>query len=439
MRVIHGFQHRLAGLELHPALVVIADFEGFSHFDDALQRSAQLGLPASGNQIEEGGFSAGIAPHDAYALIALEIVAEMAQIAFVFPPETHVPAVDHLVSQVGALYLRLAQVHLLLDVAVVGPLLDVPEGLFAVFGLAGAGAGARVHPLQFPAVEVPHPLGLGIVILYPFLALFQEVHIVSAVDVEVAAVQFHHGIAHPVQEIAVVGDHQQGAAAVFQVVFQELDGVQVQVVGGLVHDVEIGLGGQHLGKGHPLHLSAGKVLHGLLGFRQVKLRKKLFHTQFVLPKMVRVQLSGPGGRCVHDLPEDGFPGVEGVLLFQEGDADVLEEEHLAAAVGGVFPGQDAQQGGLARSVGGYQGHLVPFVDIEVNAAEQHFGTVALGEVFYLQVTGHGRIQMTPLPTISSSWYQTANWPGEMPRWGLSNRMYRPFSRLRSVALWRGWR
>ena len=127
------------------------------------------------------------------------------------------------------------------------------------------------------------------------------------------------------------------------------------------------------------------------------------------------------------------------LLNHLTDADVLEEEHLAAAVGGVFPGQDAQQGGLARSVGGYQGHLVPFVDIEVNAAEQHFGTVALGEIFYLQVTGHGRIQMTPLPTISSSWYQTANWPGEMPRWGLSNRMYRPFSRLRSVALWRGWR
>ena len=33
------------------------------------------------------------------------------------------------------------------------------------------------------------------------------------------------------------------------------------------------------------------------------------------------------------------------------------------------------------------------------------------------------IQMTPEPSISpSSVYQTANWPGVMPRWGASKRM-----------------
>ena len=41
--------------------------------------------------------------------------------------------------------------------------------------------------------------------------------------------------------------------------------------------------------------------------------------------------------------------------------------------------------------------------------------------------------MTPEPRRISPEYQTANWPGVMPRWGLSKRIYRPPGRKRSVA------
>ena len=343
-------------------------------------------------RFRKSGFSGGVAPHDPYPLVALEIVAEVAQVAFVLPPERDVPAVDHFVAQVGALGLGLTQVHLLGHIAVFGPFLEFPEGLFAVFGLTGAGAGGGVHPFQFPAEDIPHLFRLRVVIVYALLPFLEEVHVVSFVDVDAAPVHLHDRIAHAVQEVAVVGDHEKGAPAVLEVAFQEFDGVDVQVVRGLVHDVEVGLGGKHLREGYALDFPAGKVFHGLVRVREAELGEQLVHPQFVLPQVLRVQVPGPLGRCVHDLGEDTFFRIVGVFLFQEGDADVFEEEHFSAAVRGVFPGQDLQEGSFSGAVGGDQGHFVAFVDIESDMLEQHLGAVTLGNVLDLQVTCHNYLQ-----------------------------------------------
>ena len=415
MRVVYRLEHRLAGLELHAGLVIIAHLERFTTVYHALQRTAPFGLPSTGDEVQERGFSGGVAPHDAHALIALEIVSKVLQIAFLLPPETHVPAIDHLVAQVGTLHLGFAQVYLLLDIAVVGPFLDVPEGLLAVLGLSGTGAGALVHPFQFPAVEVSHPFRLRVVIVYALLALFQKVHVVPAVDEDLPAVHFHDGVAYAVQEIAVVRYHEQGTATVFQAPFQELDGVYVQVVGGLVHDVEIGLGGQHLRKGHALDFPAGKVFHEPLR-HQAELVQQLRHPELVLPQVVLVQLLRPLGRLVHDLPKEGFLRVKAVFLLQKSNTDVFEKQDLPTAVRRVFPRQDAQERSFSRPVGRDERHFVPFIDIEADVLEQHLRPITLGDILYLQVTGHGiYCCITPLPSISSPSYHTANWPGEIPR------------------------
>ena len=149
---------------------------------------------------------------------------------------------------------------------------------------------------------------------------------------------------------SVVRDHEQGAAGVLEVLLQELDGVDVQVVRGLVHDVEIGLGGQHLRERHPLDFAAGEVLHRLFPVREGELRQEPLHPALVLPQMVLVQVLRPFGGPVHDLPEDALLGVVGILLLQEGDADVLEEQDLATTVGLVLAGEDPQQGGLPGAV-----------------------------------------------------------------------------------------
>ena len=160
------------------------------------------------------------------------------------------------------------------------------------------------------------------------------------------------------------------------------------MVRGLVHDVEIGLRGQHPGQGDALDFAAREVLHGLVPVRQGELRQEPLHPPLVLPQMLLVQVVGPLPRIVHDLPEDGLLGIEGVFLFQEGDPYVFEKEDLPAAVGLVLAGEDPQEGSLSGPVRRDERHLVAFIDVEVDVLEQHLGTVRLGYVLDLQVACH---------------------------------------------------
>ncbi len=185
-----------------------------------------------------------------------------------------------------------------------------------------------------------------------------------------------------------MGDHEQGAPFVLEPLLQELDGVDVQVVRGLVHDVEIGLRGQHPGQGDALDLAAGQVLHGLVPVRQGELRQEPLHPPLVLPQMLLVQVVRPLPRIVHNLAKDGLLGIVSVFLFQESDPYILEKEDLPAAVGLVLAGEDPQEGRLPGPVRRDERHLVAFIDIEVDVLEQHLGTVRLGYVLDLQVACH---------------------------------------------------
>ena len=340
MRVLHGFHHGLARLELHPFLVIIADAERVAALDDAGEFPAHRPVPKAGDYIQEGGLSGGVAADDAHAVVALKVVCEVPEVAFALPGEGDVLAVDDLVAKVGAPLLHFGHIDLLHKIAVLGPLLDGHEGLLAVFRLAASGAGRGVDPFQFPAEGVAHLLGFGIIKVDALLALLQEVQIIAPVDVDAAAVQFHHGVAHAVQEIAVVRHHEKGASVVLEAAFQQFDGFHVKVVRGLVHYVEIGLGGQHLHKGDALDFPAREVLHLPVDVRERELVQELLHAPFVLPEVVLIQMLRPLYGGVHYLAEDGFLRVIGVVLLQEGDADVLEEENATAAVGTVLAGQD---------------------------------------------------------------------------------------------------
>src|SRR5690606_31706879 len=53
---------------------------------------------------------------------------------------------------------------------------------------------------------------------------------------------------HRIQEVTVVGNQQQGARVALQPAFQPEDGIQVQVVGGLVEQQQVGRAHQRLGQ-----------------------------------------------------------------------------------------------------------------------------------------------------------------------------------------------
>ena len=168
-----------------------------------------------------------------------------------------------------------------------------------------------------------------------------------------------------------MGDHQQGAAAAAQIPFQELHRLDVEVIGGLVHYVEFGVGGEHAAQGHALDLSPAEFLHGAREIPEPEGGQ-----QFLRPL-----------GAARDFKHGGL-GVVFEFLLQEGDAYIFEKQYLAARIGLVATGEDAKERGLAGAVGGDQRDLVAFVDIEADALEEDLGAVGFRNVLDLQKTGH---------------------------------------------------
>ena len=245
-----------------------------------------------------------------------------------------------------------------------------------------------MHPFQLPPEDIPNFVGLGIVIVDPLLSFLQEIHVVAPVDENLAPVHFHDGIAHPVQEIAVMRDHEKRTSGMFQMTFQEFDGINVQVIRGLVHYIKIRLGRKHFRQGDPLDFPAREFLHGFVRIQKPELRKELPDLPFIFPAMFVVQMRRPRAASFHDLGEKGPFRIIGIFLLQKGDPDVLEKQNFSATVRTVFPGQDSKEGSFSRSVRRDERHLVSFVDIEVDMLKEDLGTVRLGNVLNLKIACH---------------------------------------------------
>ena len=97
-----------------------------------------------------------------------------------------------------------------------------------------AGLGRHAHPFEFP-FEGLAAFALGLLLLGQTLGLLvQPGGIVALPGNALAAVQFQDPAGYVIQEVAVVGNGDDGTLVLLQMGFQPLDGFGVQVVGGLV-------------------------------------------------------------------------------------------------------------------------------------------------------------------------------------------------------------
>ena len=85
--------------------------------------------------------------------------------------------------------------------------------------------------------------------------------VVSGVELNFAIVDVRDLGTDLIQEIAVVGDHDDGVREIDQELLQPGDGVQIQVVRGLVEQQDVGISEQGLGQQHLDLLSAQQILH----------------------------------------------------------------------------------------------------------------------------------------------------------------------------------
>ena len=292
-------------------------------------------------------------------------------------------------------------------------LLDLVEPLHARLGLAGLGGlgpEALDEPLQ------PRDLGL---LLVDRLAQGDVAHGLllapcrpgAGEELGPARLQLQHRRAHRLQEPAVVGhQHDRGVQGV-QVVLQPLQRRDVQVVGGLVQQQQVGLAGERAGQRAARQLTAGEGGQRAIQVLVAKAQAVHGRQRLVAPAVAAAQLEPllrprvGRQRLVaavalgHRLLQPGQLGLQRhrlhrarehvvaqrqvalarrALVVQRHLGALLEAE-LADVVAGLA-GQDPQQRGLARAVAARQRHPVAPLELERHAPEQGLARHVLAQI-----------------------------------------------------------
>ncbi len=184
-----------------------------------------------------------------------------------------------------------------------------------------------------------------------------------------AAVQLDDAGGHRIQEAAVVGDDDGGAFPGAQHFFEPGDAVEVEVVGGLVQQQQIGFLDQRAGQRDALAGAARQA--GDLGVRrQAELFEHGAHARRALPVlMVAVDVA--------DHVEHGGVFVQLRFLFDRGHAQARAAGDVAI-VGHGAAVEQPQQRGLAGAVAADEADALAGLDGEVGVVQQRM--VAIGQL-----------------------------------------------------------
>jgi hypothetical protein len=217
--------------------------------------------------------------------------------------------------------------------------------------------------------------------------------------------------------VRLVADHHHGCRRAGDEPLQQSEPLGVEVVGGLVEQVDVVPGQQQRRETDPGRLAAGQRGHLQveLDVEPEVLRHDVAACLEVRSTEGRPVLQGLGegvvgawaavrqgmrrdvqvvvrGRDPGPPPEMGRHGLAGQpleLLGEEADVGVRRRHPYGAGVGGTQTGQDAQQGGLAGAVRPDQADDVARGDDEVRPAEQLAVAEARTHTLGLHGRGHG--------------------------------------------------
>jgi hypothetical protein len=93
-------------------------------------------------------------------------------------------------------------------------------------------------------------------------ALLFEIAVIAGVERRLAVLEMDDAVGNPIQEVAIVRDHQQRALIVEQPLFEPEHRVQIEVVGGLVEKQQIGAAHERLRKVDAHAPAAGERIQG---------------------------------------------------------------------------------------------------------------------------------------------------------------------------------
>ena len=156
-----------------------------------------------------------------------------------------------------------------------------------------------------------------------------------------------------------MADQQQAAAIGLKLAFQPFDGRQVQVVGRLVEQQDVGGRDQGAAQGRAPRLPAGQGPRAAVAGKAEAVQHGIDPVQGILIV---------GRQALRDEVVDGRVAVERRLLRQIRDPRAGLEKAFAV-VGQDLPGQQFHEGGFAAAVASNQAHLFAPRDAEIDFLE----------------------------------------------------------------------
>ena len=246
----------LVGVDVLVLLVHIGYFHSLSYLELAAVGSLQ-----PHDKAEKGGLTCTVGTDDAHNTVRRQHEVEIVEQELVAKRLCHVLGFDDLVAQTGTVgdedfELFLLLLHILVQQFVVG----VQTGL----SLCLTGLGSHTHPLQLAFQRLTALAGCLFFLLHALGFLLQPTGVVALPGNAFAAVELKYPTCHVVEEVAVVGYGDYRTFVLLQVLFQPVDGLCIEVVGGLVEEQHVGLLEQQAAECHTTAFTTGKMLYGLV-------------------------------------------------------------------------------------------------------------------------------------------------------------------------------
>ena len=217
---------------------------------------AFVGLLLAGDHAEQRGLAGAVRSDDADDAAGRQFEGEVVDQQVVAEAFAQVFEIDHVLAEPLGHRNDDLRDRVLLGI---GDLEQLLVALVARLGFRLPRLRRRRYPLAFAIERAPARLILAAFLLHALLFLMQPGGVVALVGNAAAVVELEDPAGDVVEEVAVVGDDQDGARIVAQVAFQPGHAFGVEMVGRLVEQQQVGLVEQQLAQRHAALLAAGEL------------------------------------------------------------------------------------------------------------------------------------------------------------------------------------